>query len=268
MKYQVAIIDCKGLAEWQVDVLQQELADVGFDSFEQDGTTLRAYIPQSDAISHWPLAISQELRAKSQEPAIDARLLSMEACADENWNAVWEASHEVEQLPLGVRITPHCAFGAGHHETTAMMIDALVNSQQPMANGQQPTILDMGTGTGVLAIMAAKLGAKHVVAVDIDENSVRNAQENAAANGVKIDVRLGANVPNGAYDLIMANIHRNILLNQLPDYARTLNPGGELWLSGFYESDCEALIRAAVAHGLHHSATRQNGEWRMLVLGK
>lgn len=263
MKYQVAIIDCKGLAEWQVDVLQQELADVGFDSFEQDGTTLRAYIPEDSGLGDERVSGSTDILSEN-----GATLLSFEACADENWNAVWEASHEVEQLPLGVRITPHCAFGAGHHETTAMMIDALVNSQQPMANGQQPTILDMGTGTGVLAIMAAKLGAKHVVAVDIDENSVRNAQENAAANGVKIDVRLGANVPNGAYDLIMANIHRNILLLQLPDYARTLNPGGELWLSGFYESDCEALIRAAAAHGLHHSATRQNGEWRMLVFGK
>lgn len=263
MKYQVAIIDCKGLAEWQVDVLQQELADVGFDSFEQDGTTLRAYIPEDSGLGDERVSGLSDILSEN-----GATLLSFEACADENWNAVWEASHEVEQLPLGVRITPHCAFGAGHHETTAMMIDALVNSQQPMANGQQPTILDMGTGTGVLAIMAAKLGAKHVVAVDIDENSVRNAQENAAANGVKIDVRLGANVPNGAYDLIMANIHRNILLLQLPDYARTLNPGGELWLSGFYESDCEALIRAAAAHGLHHSATRQNGEWRMLVFGK
>ena len=263
MKYQVAIIDCKGLAEWQVDVLQQELADVGFDSFEQDGTTLRAYIPEDSGLGDERVSGLTDILSEN-----GATLLSFEACADENWNAVWEASHEVEQLPLGVRITPHCAFGAGHHETTAMMIDALVNSQQPMANGQQPTILDMGTGTGVLAIMAAKLGAKHVVAVDIDENSVRNAQENAAANGVKIDVRLGANVPNGAYDLIMANIHRNILLLQLPDYARTLNPGGELWLSGFYESDCEALIRAAAAHGLHHSATRQNGEWRMLVFGK
>ena len=263
MKYQVAIIDCKGLAEWQVDVLQQELADVGFDSFEQDGTTLRAYIPEDSELGDERVSGLTDILSEN-----GATLLSFEACADENWNAVWEASHEVEQLPLGVRITPHCAFGAGHHETTAMMIDALVNSQQPMANGQQPTILDMGTGTGVLAIMAAKLGAKHVVAVDIDENSVRNAQENAAANGVKIDVRLGANVPNGAYDLIMANIHRNILLLQLPDYTRTLNPGGELWLSGFYESDCEALIRAAAAHGLHHSATRQNGEWRMLVFGK
>lgn len=263
MKYQVAIIDCKGLAEWQVDVLQQELADVGFDSFEQDGTTLRAYIPEDSGLGDERVSGLTDILSEN-----GATLLSFETCADENWNAVWEASHEVEQLPLGVRITPHCAFGAGHHETTAMMIDALVNSQQPMANGQQPTILDMGTGTGVLAIMAAKLGAKHVVAVDIDENSVRNAQENAAANGVKIDVRLGANVPNGAYDLIMANIHRNILLLQLPDYARTLNPGGELWLSGFYESDCETLIRAAAAHGLHHSATRQNGEWRMLVFGK
>ena len=107
-----------------------------------------------------------------------------------------------------------------------------------------------------------------VVAVDIDENSVRNAQENAEANGVTIDVRLGANVPEGAYDLIMANIHRNILLAQMADYARYLTQGGELWLSGFYEADCPTLIDAAKAQGLQHTGTRENGEWRMICLRK
>lgn len=261
MKYNVATIDCTGLEEWQTDVLSQSLADMGFDSFEQDEETMRAYIPSEQ------LSVVSELTKMITENG--ARLLSFEACADENWNAVWESEHEVEELPLGVRIVPHCAFGAGHHETTAMMINELLNSKRlSTLNSKHSTILDMGTGTGVLAIMAAKLGAEKVVAVDIDENSVKNAQENAEANGVRIDVRLGANVPEGAYSLIMANIHRNILLAQMANYARTLLIGGELWLSGFYEADCPTLIAAAEAQGLQHTGTRENGEWRMLTFEK
>ena len=274
MKYNVANINCTGLEEWQVDVLSQSLADMGFDSFEQDGETLRAYIPsdQESTISDQHSAISglEEVIAEN-----GARLLSFESCPDENWNAVWESEHELEELPMGVRIVPHCAFGAGHHETTAMMINRLIGlADERISGAPNPlttnplTVLDMGTGTGVLAIMAAKLGAKNVVAVDIDENSVRNAQENAEANGVTIDVRLGANVPEGTYNLIMANIHRNILLAQMADYARYLTQGGELWLSGFYEADCPTLIDAAAAHGLQHTSTRENGEWRMICLRK
>lgn len=268
MKYNVATINCTGLEEWQIDVLSQSLADMGFDSFEQDGDILHAYIP-SDQKSEIRNQRSDEKDLEEVIAENGARLLSFEACADENWNAVWESEHEVEELPMGVRIVPHCAFGAGHHETTAMMINELLNSKRlSTLNSKHSTILDMGTGTGVLAIMAAKLGAEKVVAVDIDENSVRNAQENADANGVTINVRLGANVPEGAYDLIMANIHRNILLAQMADYARYLTQGGELWLSGFYEADCPTLIDAAKAQGLHHTATQENGEWRMICLRK
>ena len=274
MKYNVATINCTGLEEWQTDVLSQALADIGFDSFEQDGDTMHAYIP-SDQKSEIRNQRSDEKDLEEVIAENGALLLSFEACADENWNAVWESEHEVEELPMGVRIAPHCAFGAGHHETTAMMINRLIGlADERISGAPNPlttnplTVLDMGTGTGVLAIMAAKLGAEKVVAVDIDENSVRNAQENAEANGVTINVRLGANVPEGAYDLIMANIHRNILLAQMADSARTLNKGGELWLSGFYEADCPTLIKEAETQGLQHIATRENGEWRMICLRK
>ncbi|MBR0310105.1 MAG: 50S ribosomal protein L11 methyltransferase [Paludibacteraceae bacterium] len=265
MKYSVTTIDCRGIAEWQTDLLMQALADRGFDSFEQDGETLRAYIP---ADTRCPKTAIEEIAARA-----GAKLVSIEACKDENWNAVWEASHEVEELPLGVKITPHCAFGAGHHETTGMMIEALVQSgrfAQRLNAVVTPfkRVLDMGTGTGVLAIMAAKAGALHVLAVDIDENSVNNARENALANGVEIEVRQGAVVPEGTYDLIMANIHRNILLEQLPDYARCTSKGGEVWLSGFYEADVAVLVEAAERAGLRHKETHENGEWRMIMLHK
>lgn len=265
MKYNIATIRCHGLAEWQVDVLMQALADIGFDSFEQDGDTLRAYIQADTGCRITEIEETATLSG--------AELVSLEACKDENWNAVWEASHEVEELPLGVKITPHCAFGAGHHETTGMMIEALVQSrrfEQRLNAVVTPfkRVLDMGTGTGVLAIMAAKAGAQRVLAVDIDENSVNNARENALANSVEIEVRQGSVVPEGTYDLIMANIHRNILLEQLPDYARCTSQGGEVWLSGFYEADVAVLVEAAEREGLQHKETHENGEWRMIMLHK
>ena len=243
MKYNIATIRCADIEQWQVDLLTQSLADIGFDSFEQNDTALYAYIPSVQA---------DEQQLLNVLSGSGAALESFEVCADENWNAVWESEHETEELPLGVRITPHCAFGA----------------EQSASDIRSVHVLDMGTGTGVLAIMAAKLGAGQVLAVDIDENSVSNAQENALANGVQIQVLQASEVPEGKYGLIMANIHRNILLAQMCDYARTLQPGGELWLSGFYEADIPALTEAAGGYGLRHSATRAKGEWRMLILKK
>ena len=137
MKYSVATIPCKGLAEWQTDLLTQQLADVGFDSFEQEGDVLRAYIPtdQLSAIDLSPFTFQ----------------LSIAPCPDENWNAVWEASHEVEQLPLGVKIVPHCAFGAGHHETTSIMIRELMNA----VRGHD---IDAGGTAGLPEMPDVKLG--------------------------------------------------------------------------------------------------------------
>ena len=250
MKYSVANIDCQALADWQTDLMTQELADLGFDSFEQDGSTLRAYIPT-------------DLVPTLDHSSVHSFIRSFESCPDTNWNAAWEASREVEELPLGVRITPHCAFGAGHHETTSMMISELMS-----ADLRGKRVFDHGTGTGVLGIFAKRLGAEFVLAIDIDENSVSNAQENAQANDVELAVRQSSSVPQEPFDLILANIHRNILLEHMPDYACNLTAGGELWLSGFYEADIPALIQAAANQSLHHIATRQNGDWRMLIFRK
>ena len=258
MKYSTAIIPCKGSEEWQIDLLCQLLADLGFDSFEHDGETLRAYIP-TDLV---PAINRSALNA--QLSTFNLQLSTILPCPDQNWNAVWEAEHPVEELPLGVRIVPHCAFGAGHHETTAMMINELIASvTKPIA------VFDHGTGTGVLAIFAKRLGADYVLADDIDDNSVRNARDNAELNGVNIDVRPAPiDLQPAMFDLILANIHRNVLLSQMADYARALKPGGQLWMSGFYEQDVPVLTAAAAAYGLQHKATRANAEWRMLMLEK
>ena len=237
-------------------MFDQTLCDLGVDTIDGD----LYYIP-SDVLESQITPI-QSLITHTE----GATLLSVEACPDENWNAVWEAEHPAQELPLGVRIIPHCAFGAGHHETTSMMIENLINHSSHISN--HTSVLDHGTGTGVLAIFAKKLGAGQVMAVDIDEKSVANAKENAALNSVEIDVRLGSTPPEEHFDLILANIHRNILLANMAAYARCLNTDGQLWLSGFYEEDCAVLQAAAEKEGLHLTDKHAKEEWRMLQLSK
>jgi len=167
----------------------------------------------------------------------------------------------MQELPLGIKIIPHCAFGAGHHETTSMMIDSLLAADLSNKN-----VLDHGTGTGVLAIFAKHLGAAQVIAVDIDEKSVENAKENAALNNEKIEVLHTSSFQFSpfTFHLILANIHRNVLLANMSAYAASLQAGGEVWLSGFYEKDVPILTEAAEKEGLTLTQVLANGEWRLM----
>ena len=249
MLYHVLHIKTVFAEEWQRDVFDQQICELGVDTIDGEDY----YIPSE-------LWEKQMSNIKSQISNTEgATLLSVEKCPDENWNAAWEAEHPVHELPLGIKIIPHCAFGAGYHETTSLLINMLLS-----AHLTDKIVLDHGTGTGVLAIFAKHLGAKQVIAVDIDEKSVENAKENAALNGETIDVRLGDTVPEGQYDLILANIHRNVLLANMSAYAAHLTPNGELWLSGFYESDCHSLQEAAEQQGLRLMDILANGEWRLM----
>ena len=275
MKYHVLHITTDFAEEWQKEVFDQELCDLGVDTIDDAGL-------EPEQAGHADYYIPSDLWAQNQE-AIQAQisetegatLLSVDEVPDENWNAVWEAEHPVQELPLGVKIIPHCAFGAGHHETTAMMIEALIHFKSQISN-LKFNVLDNGCGTGVLGIFAKKLGAAHVLAVDIDDKSVQNTLENAALNGVELDVRLGSVSEQGersvlcqtegrsVFDLVLANIHRNILLAQMPIYARIIREGGEVWMSGFYETDCPTLKEEAEKNGLRLIEVRANGEWRMM----
>ena len=253
MKYNVLHIKTDFAEEWQADVFNQQICELGVDTIDADDYYIPSEIWADKAGEIEALCAGTE----------GITLVGSDACPDENWNAVWESEHPMQDLPLGVKIIPHCAFGAGHHETTSMIINTLLLSD---LSGK--TVLDHGTGTGVLAIFAKRLGAKQVIAVDIDDKSVENAKENAALNGVEIDVRLGDSVPEERYDLILANIHRNILLANMESYAANMRAGGELWLSGFYADDCPVLQEAAENHGLTLTAILSNGEWRMMQLKK
>ena len=255
MRYHVAHIEMQFAEPWQQDLFEQQLFDLGFDTLDESD----AYIPTEQ----WELHRAEiEALCEGTEGVC---LVSVKACPDEDWNAAWENEHPMQDLPMGVRIIPHCAFGAGHHETTSMMIDALMAADLKGKN-----VLDHGTGTGVLAIFAKRLGAAQVVAVDIDDKAVENARENAALNGVELEVQHTSDFSfqHSAFSLILANIHRNILLAHMPEYASSLCAGGELWISGFYDEDCPALIEAAGKNGLTHVATFAKNEWRMIKLNR
>ena len=260
MRYHVLHIETHFAEEWQKDLFEQQLFDLGVDTI--DGNDY--YIP-SEVLEVNLSTINDFLSTFNFQ-------FSIANCPDENWYATWEAEHPMQELPLGIRIIPHCAFGAGHHETTSMMIEQLINYQSQITKYQSFRVLDHGTGTGVLAIFAKRLGAHYVLAIDIDEKSVANAKENAELNDVEIDVLQGDTIPLpfregtgvGFFNLILANIHRNILLAHMHAYAECLAPNGELWLSGFYASDVQALQEAAEREGLTLIEVRANGEWQWM----
>ena len=255
MRYHVLHIKTAFPEEWRKAVFDQMLCTIGVDTIDGDDYYLPSEIwDQKEKLIRATIGVEYEMDRSAQ-------LISVEACPDENWNAAWEAEHPVQELPLGIRIIPHCAFGAGHHETTSLLINTLLDSDLKGKN-----VLDHGTGTGVLAIFAKRLGAAHVTAVDIDEKSVENAKENAELNGEEIEV-LHTSIYDfkfQIYDLILANIHRNILIEYMPNYATSLQEGGELWLSGFYEADCPLLEEAARKEGLTVTDVLANGEWRLM----
>lgn len=258
MQYSVVHLTYQFEEPWQQDVFEQAMCDIGFEVFDQSNAYIQTSVLSANK------ALLNTLIADTE----GVEMLGIEECEDINWNAAWEAEHEIEELPFGIRITPHCAFGAGHHETTSMMIEALLEAAEDYRLDRNALVLDMGCGTGVLGIMAKKCGAAHVVAVDIDDKSVTNTLENAAANHVKLDVRLGDTPPAGEYHLILANIHRNIIVAQIPLYAQYLKHGGEVWLSGFYADDIPYLMEAAEAVGLQHVETRSKNEWQWIRLKK
>ena len=260
MLYRCLHINTDFAEEWQKDLFDQHMCDLGVDTIDAGSSP-----EQGGADYYIPSDLWQQHQGEIREYLSSFNFpFSVSEVPDENWNAVWESEHPVQELPLGVRIVPHCAFGAGYHETTSMMIEQLLETDLTCKS-----VLDNGCGTGVLGIFAKKRGAEEVTAIDIDDKSVENTLENAALNGVRIDAKLGDlsafDFRPSSFDLILSNIHRNVLLAQMQTYAQLLTHGGELWLSGFYETDCPALLAAAEEQGLQYLKTREKGEWRMML---
>lgn len=259
----------------QAEILTAWLSDLPFESFETAPEGLTAYLPEPSFG-----ACRAEIDALLAREGLAGRY---ERIAARNWNAAWESDYprvEVEgrlvirapfhaPAPEGVTevvVQPRMSFGTGHHATTWLMAREVLDMGVAGLRG-----LDMGSGTGVLAITAAKCGAAHVDAVDIDEWADASCRESVAMNGVgecvtpllgDIDLVAGRR-----YDFILANINRNILTAHMPRYAEALAQGGRLAMSGFLEEDVPAVVAAARAEGLEHVATRRREGW-MLVLVK
>ena len=279
-------VKCKlqPFSETAADVLSAELAEIGFESFSQTEDGLLAYIQQSD----WDEGKMQEVVQGFCLSEVRISYTCTEA-PDEDWNQVWEEEgFQPIYLPLGggqegavvvhdvkhtdvpqakydILITPRLAFGTGSHQTTRLILRTLAHLD---LEGKH--IIDAGTGTGILAIMACKRGAASVFAYDIDEWSVENTRDNLLLNHIynNVEVACGdSSVLEGQAkaDLLIANINRNILLQDLPRFAKAVKKGGQMILSGFYLSDVSVLKEAARQHGFSQKKQESEDEWTMLL---
>ncbi|MES5168293.1 50S ribosomal protein L11 methyltransferase [Prevotella melaninogenica] len=268
------------------DIIAALAAEVGFDSFTDGPDELVGYC-QEDLFNKETLTeIIQRL------PIPDVKV-SFEAAKaeDKNWNEEWEKAGfdpiiidnrcaiicknmeedatatypQLETIPMKIAIDAQQAFGTGTHETTQMIVSLLLNQDL-----KEKRVLDCGCGTGILGIVAAKRGAKEVVSYDIDEWSVRNAEHNAELNGVELDVlegdrRVFKHV-SGVFDVILANINRNIILEDIDEFVNVMTTESKIILSGFYEQDAEAILQKANELGLKENQRLLNHDWCCLLL--
>lgn len=247
-----------------------QLAEVGFESFVEEADHLLAYIP-SDQFTVEVLHAVPTLKE-----ALESKEVFWKTIADQNWNSVWESNyppvnidnrcyirapfHEASGFEYDILIKPKMAFGTAHHETTALMIRALLDMD---VSGLQ--MLDMGCGTSVLAILAAKKGAASVHAIDNDQWAYNNSVENVALNELnQVDVRKGdadSLITIPTYHIILANINKNILLRDMEVYTKALKQGGQIFFSGFYDSDLEDITDHASTLQLNYQNHQTLNKW-------
>ena len=259
------------------DMFMELLGSIGFDSFMDTDDGFEAYCQE-------PALNEEELNDIMQmEQFANVKLLKKELIPDQDWNATWEASyepviinefcrirapfHKVEgSYKYDLIIEPKMSFGTAHHETTSQIIELMLQSDFSGLN-----LLDMGSGTGVLAILAKKLGSATTVAIDNDEWAYRNALDNIRLNDENdIVVELGdaTSLNDRQFDVILANINRNILLRDMKEYVKCLVNGGKIFFSGFYEEDLVLITKEAERLGLTYSNHVTKNNWTAAVFVK
>jgi len=274
MEYLEFKIKC--LDEFQ-EILIAELAEIGFDSFLENEDGIDAYILESDFDRDKFNRVIAEYQDAAQISMTEGLMPKV------NWNEEWEKNYdpiEVDDLVYvrasfhdpkpgfkhEIVINPKMSFGTGHHATTFQML-----SHQGELDHKGKRVLDVGSGTGILAIMAHLLGASSVEAFDIDDWCVDNGNENFDLNGLSTRMGLGTirDVnPVGPFEILLANINKNVLLDEMGIYASLLTSGGHLLLSGFYTEDIEDLIQAAAPFGLELRKKSSKDNWAALILQK
>nr|WP_319267361.1 50S ribosomal protein L11 methyltransferase [uncultured Draconibacterium sp.] len=271
MDYQKITIQITPFQEWLRDVLNAQLAEIGFDSFVETENGFEAFIPANTFSEE---NLNTVLETFSGDFSFEVK---SEFIADQNWNKEWEKNYfkplviggecmirapfhtEYPDAKYEIVIEPNMAFGTGNHETTATIIESILQND---LTGK--TILDMGCGTGILSILASMKGAKQITAIDIDKWSYEGTCENAALNKItNIEAKLGdaSLLGNEKYDLIFANIHKNVLLNDMNAYHSVLNNGGTLIMSGFYTEDINDIVTKAEELGMENAGFVEKNNW-------
>jgi ribosomal protein L11 methyltransferase len=260
------------------EILMAEVGEAGFDTFLEIDGGFEAYAEQDNFNKN----LLEDIKQKYQQ--VNPLIFSMDRIQKQNWNEEWEKNltpiivddtvliraefHKIEkQYPYEIIITPKMSFGTGHHQTTYLML-----RNQLKIDHQHKRVMDAGCGTAILSVMAAKLGAAQVEAFDIDDWSTVNGKENIENNMcANINLRQGTIKDmkfDGRFDVILANINKNVLLAEMKLYASHLSVGGTLLLSGFYTNDVEDLKQEAAKYGFLTAAVDERETWAALLLNK
>ena len=271
MNYNKITINISPFQEWLRDVLTAEFGEIGFESFVETETGFEAFIPVQNFNDE---SLNFVLKAFQDDFTFT---VSKEVIKSKNWNEVWEKNYfkplvianecvirapfhtDYPKAKYEIIIEPNMAFGTGNHETTSLVIESILEN-----NFEGKSVLDMGCGTGILGILASMKGAKNISAIDIDEWSFNGTKENAVINNIRnIIVKMGdaSLLGDEKYDVIFANIHKNILLNDMQTYVSVLQPNGILIMSGFYTEDIPAIKLKAESLGLNDSGFKTRNNW-------
>lgn len=273
MNYIKLSINVADMPEYMADVLTYELGEIGFSTFETENDTLIAYTKQTDFNE-------ESLKEVAESQSLSSDLFLVEEVEDKDWNEEWEKNYfqpivvdggeskcvihssfhiDVPKADYDIVINPKMSFGTGHHETTSSMLRWILTDSM-----QGKSVLDMGCGTAVLGILAKMRGADTVMGVDIDEWCKENATESVALNNVEMEIKLGdASIlpTDEVFDVILANINRNILLADMDKYVNSLKKGGNLYMSGFYTEDIPVIREKAESLGLNFEDFKEKNNW-------
>lgn len=252
-------------------------AELDFDAFEQEGSTLNAYVP-ADRFDEAVFG-----RLASEFPFGENLRWTASLLEDKNWNETWEKQYEPVRIDqrvtirapfhpaapegdIALEIEPKMSFGTGHHPTTTLMIRMMLRE-----SFIGKTVLDLGCGSGVLGILAARLGAVEVTGIDIDVWAVENTRENCERNGItcmRVEQGDARAIGERQFDFVLANINRNILVKEMPVMANAMHPKALLMMSGFLNQDLPVIREAAAASGLHFIYTETDNEWAAITFQK
>ncbi|MFA6199985.1 MAG: 50S ribosomal protein L11 methyltransferase [Bacteroidales bacterium] len=277
MKY-IEVEFCLNTLDLYSEILQSDLCDIGFESFQDTNQGFLAYCPEGTFSETEMMSLIGRFIENNPDVNISTKIKEIE---QQNWNEEWEKSypavliddfcyvyaffHEpLKDIPYNIEISPKMSFGTAHHPTTFQIIELLKTED---VKGKD--VMDMGSGTGVLAILSKMKGASYVEAIDNDEWAYENAKENVGKNNVDVIVRLGnADSLDRSYDVFIANINRNILLQDLKQYSSHIRKDGVLFLSGFYITDVEMLVSEAGKYGFSLDKQISKENWAALRLTK